>query len=380
MKRLFLSLMALASMFNIATAQLLEGPSFAEEISRGFVDYHAEGGLQEKLYLATDKPYYSAGDTIYYSIFLVNSIFFDRSTSSRFVYVELIDATGNIVSRQKLMGEGGRFANAIKLSTKMNNGRYTLRAYTKWQTNFGEELLFEKRINVGNYIDDVVRTKVTYDFDNVGRVVASVEVTNSMFEPVASHEVEYSLRIEGRTTRHITKTDKHGMFRFVFRPTDDATDCARFNISWGGRKLDRMVQLPSFKDDFSANFLPEGGNLIAGIEQVVAFRAVGVDGYSVEVEGVVKNRAGEVVCKLHSQHKGMGKFSIVAKAGEKYTVELRTKEGVTRSFVLPEPLLSGCVMNFKQLSSAQGELKISTTPNIAIESLALVIEIGRAHV
>ena len=374
MKRLFLSLMALASMFNIATAQLLEGPSFAEEISRGFVDYHAGGGLQEKLYLATDKPYYSAGDTIYYSIFLVNSIFFDRSTSSRFVYVELIDATGNIVSRQKLMGEGGRFANAIKLSTKMNNGRYTLRAYTKWQTNFGEELLFEKRINVGNYIDDVVRTKVTYDFDNVGRVVASVEVTNSMFEPVASHEVEYSLRIEGRTTRHITKTDKHGMFRFVFRPTDDATDCARFHISWGGRKLDRMVQLPSFKDDFSANFLPEGGNLIAGIEQVVAFRAVGVDGYSVEVEGVVKNRAGEVVCKLHSQHKGMGKFSIVAKAGEKYTVELRTKEGVTRSFVLPEPLLSGCVMNFKQLSSAQGELKISTTPNIAIESLALVIE------
>ena len=182
--------------------------------------------MQEKLYLATDKPYYSAGDTIYYSIFLVNSIFFDRYPSSRFVYVELIDAMGNIVSRQKLMGESGRFSNAISLSAKMNSGRYTLRAYTRWQTNFDEKLLFERRINIGNYIDDVVRTSVTYDFDGSGRVVASVEVTNNLFEPITSHEVEYMLRINGRTTQHFTKTDRHGMFRFVFKPTWRASSWA----------------------------------------------------------------------------------------------------------------------------------------------------------
>ena len=374
MKKIVLFLATVALGLHSLSAQMLETTSFAESVSRCFVDYYTGGGAQEKLYLTTDKPYYSAGDKIYYSIFLVNSIFFDRYPSSRFVYVELIDAMGNIVSRQKLMGESGRFSNAISLSAKMNSGRYTLRAYTRWQTNFDEKLLFERRINIGNYIDDVVRTSVTYDFDGSGRVVASVEVTNNLFEPIASHEVEYMLRINGRTTQHFTKTDRHGMFRFVFKPTDDATDCVRFNISAGGRKLDRQVQLPSFKDDFSASFLPEGGNLVAGIEQVVAFRAEGVDGYSVEVEGEVRNRSGEKICAVASQHNGMGKFSIVAKSGEKYSVVLRTKEGVMRTFALPEPQLIGCVMRYDQLSSKEGELKVSTTAGLPIESLALVIQ------
>ena len=359
---------------NVASAQLLEKSSFAEEMSRCFVDYYTGGGMQEKLYIATDKPYYSAGDKIYYSIFLINSIFFDRYTASRFVYVELIDAMGRIVTRQKLLGEGGRFDNAIELSPKMNNGRYTLRAYTRWQTNFDKAYIFERRINIGNYIDDMVRTAIKYDFDGTGRVVASVEVTNNMFEPVANHDVEYSLCINGRTTRHMTRTDRHGFFRFVFRPTDDATDCVRFHISAAGRKLDRMVQLPSFKDDFSANFLPEGGNLIAGIEQIVAFRAVGVDGYSVEVEGEVRNKAGEIVCKIASQHNGMGKFPIVASVGEKYRATLRTKDGITRSFSLPEPQLSGCVLHFEQDSSTQGNIRVEVTSDLNISSLALVIQ------
>lgn len=373
MRRLLLLLVA-TCVVGVSSAQLLEKSSFAEEMSRCFVDYYTGGGAQEKLYLATDRPYYSAGDTIYYSIFLVNSIFFDRYTASRFVYVELIDAMGRIVTRQKLLGEGGRFSNAIELSPKMNNGRYTLRAYTRWQTNFDSGYMFERRINIGNYIDDMVRTTIKYDFDGTGRVVASVEVTNNMFEPVANHDVEYSLSINGRTTRHMTRTDRHGFFRFVFRPTDDATDCVRLHISAAGRKLDRVVQLPSFKDDFSAAFLPEGGNLVAGIEQVVAFRAVGVDGYSVEVEGEVTNKAGDIVCKIASQHKGMGKFSIVAVAGEKYRATLRTKEGVSRSFSLPEPQLSGCVLRFEQENSMQGNMRVAVTNDLSLSSLALVIQ------
>lgn len=373
MRRLLLLLVA-TCVVGVSSAQLLEKSSFAEEMSRCFVDYYTGGGAQEKLYLATDRPYYSAGDTIHYSIFLVNSIFFDRYTASRFVYVELIDAMGRIVTRQKLLGEGGRFSNAIELSPKMNNGRYTLRAYTRWQTNFDSGYMFERRINIGNYIDDMVRTTIKYDFDGTGRVVASVEVTNNMFEPVANHDVEYSLSINGRTTRHMTRTDRHGFFRFVFRPTDDATDCVRLHISAAGRKLDRVVQLPSFKDDFSAAFLPEGGNLVAGIEQVVAFRAVGVDGYSVEVEGEVTNKAGDIVCKIASQHNGMGKFSLVAVAGEKYRATLRTKEGISRSFSLPEPQLSGCVLRFEQESSMQGNMRVAVTNDLNLSSLALVIQ------
>ena len=110
MKRVCLAVvMSLVSMVCPLSAQELaktntEPINFPEFVSSSFINYYTTGGVQEKLYVVTDKPYYSAGDTIYFSAFLVNSIYFNRTTDSRFLYAELIDATGNVVSRMKLIG------------------------------------------------------------------------------------------------------------------------------------------------------------------------------------------------------------------------------------------------------------------------------------
>ena len=76
--------------------------NFTDLVASSFINYYTTGGLQEKLYMVTDKPYYSAGDTIYFSAFLVNSIYFGRTTDTKFIYVELIDAIGNVVSRLRV--------------------------------------------------------------------------------------------------------------------------------------------------------------------------------------------------------------------------------------------------------------------------------------
>ena len=200
---------------------------FSSFVTNCFINYYTTGGVQEKLYLVTDKPFYSAGDTIYFSAFLVNSIYFNRTTDTKFIYIELIDATGNVAERLRVMGSNGRFHNALPLSAKITPGKYTLRAYSKWQTNHGEELLYSRELEIGNYIDDAVRTNVKYEFDKTGKVVASVEVTNHLFAPIPDNTVEYSLCINGRTTRHMTKTDKDGFFRFSFRPSPNMSDCIR---------------------------------------------------------------------------------------------------------------------------------------------------------
>ena len=208
MQKFYKITILILAMFSpvVVSAQRLPVPntpqvSFVDFVTSSFVNYYINGGVQEKLYVITDKPYYSAGDTIYFSAFLVNSIYFARTTDTKFIYVELIDATGNVVSRLRVMGSEGRFYNAIPLSAKVTSGKYTLRAYSKWQTNFDKELLFTRELQIGNYIDDAVITNVKYEFDNSGKVVALVEVTNSTFVPIPDNVVEYSLCINGRTTR-----------------------------------------------------------------------------------------------------------------------------------------------------------------------------------
>ena len=348
--------------------------NFSSFVTNSFINYYTTGGVQEKLYVVTDKPFYSAGDTIYFSAFLVNSIYFNRTTDTKFIYVELIDATGNAVHRMRVMGSDGRYFNAIPLSTKTTSGKYTLRAYSKWQTNFDKELLFSRQLEIGNYIDDAVHTNIKYEFDNSGKVVASVEVTNNHFDPIPNNSVEYSLCINGRTTRHMTKTDNNGFFRFSFRPSPNMTDFIRMNINANGRKLDRKAQLPSFEDDFSAKFMPEGGNLVAGIEQVVAFKAVGVDGRAVEVEGTIQTKTGAEVGTIKTEHSGMGKFSFVAQAGEVYIATLSTKEGVTRSFTLPTAVASGCVISMKPDTANRLLLQIFTTPDFPRHNLVAVVQ------
>ena len=348
--------------------------NFSDMLSKRFLDYYSGGGIQEKLYLVTDKPYYSAGDTIYFSAFLLNSIYFDRTTKSKFLYVELINAMGDVVSRIKVLGEDGRFNNAIPLNTRITAGRYTLRAYTRWQTNFDNNYLFTREITIGNYIDDTIQTNISYEFDGTGRVHATVAVTNNTYTPVTDRPIEYTLRVNGRSSLHTTITDKKGLFRFSFRPTDDDTDCIRLNINANGRKLNRVIQLPSVKDDFSVKFMPEGGNLIGGIDQVVAFRAVGTNGRPVEISGVITNKAGVELCKISSQHDGMGKFLMNAVVGEQYTAKIETKEGISRTFTLPEVLPSGCVIKLNTDSTKRAILQVLSTSDIVTSDYAVVIQ------
>ena len=355
-----------------------EGVNFAELVTSSFVNYYTRGGVQEKLYVVTDKPFYSAGDTIYFSAFLVNSLYFHHSTDTRFIYVELVDATGDMVAQLRVKGEGGRFHNAIPLSTRMTAGRYLLRAYSKWQTNFDKELLYTRQIQIGNYIDDAVHTSIKYEFSNTGsgtgKVVAMVEVTDSRYAPIVGNPVEYSLCVGGRTTRHMTQTDQDGYFRFSFRPSSNMSDHVRLNISANGRKLDRKHQLPSFDNDFSVKFMPEGGNLVADIEQTVAFKAVGIDGRSIDVEGVVQTKSGEAVCQIRSAHNGMGKFSLKAKSDEVYIATLTTKDGVSRSFTLPTALPSGCALSVVPDTDNRLLVRVLTTPDYPREQLVAVVQ------
>lgn len=381
MKRIYAVVLLLAvlvaPMRGLAQAQPAPSATpvnFTDFVTSSFINYYTTGGVQEKLYLVTDKPFYSAGDKIYFSAFLVNSIYFNRTTDSNFIYVELVDAMGNVVSRMRAIGSEGRFYNAIPLPTRISAGKYTLRAYTKWQTNFDKALLFSRQIEIGNYIDDAVHTKVSYEFDGSGKVVASVEVTNSQFTPIPDNIVEYSLSINGRTTRHMTKTDINGFFRFTFRPSADMTDCIRMNINANGRKLDRKMQLPSFENDFSAKFLPEGGNLVAGIPQVIAFAAVGVDGHPIEVEGVVQTKMGQEVCSIRSEHSGMGKFTLKAEMGETYIATLSSKDGISRSFTLPAAVPTGCALSLAPDTDNRVVLHIHTTPDYPRHQLVAVVQ------
>ena len=100
--------------------------------------------------------------------------------------------------------------------------------------------------------------------------------------------------------------------------------------------------------DFDVSFFPEGGYLIDGYDCCVAFKALGDDGGSVEVAGVVKNDRDETVDTLRTLHGGMGCLRFTAHTGERYYAECTMAGGKTERFELPASNNLACVLRVLQ--------------------------------
>ena len=96
---------------------------------------------QERIYLQTDKPYYAAGDTVWFRAHLMDAATNVPVSRSRFVYVELHDQEADTLCQRLMVkaNEDGVFANALLLPKDLPGGVYTLVAYTQWMRNFPAE-------------------------------------------------------------------------------------------------------------------------------------------------------------------------------------------------------------------------------------------------
>jgi len=126
------------------------------------------------------------------------------------------------------------------------------------------------------------------------------------------------------------------------------------------------------QDKINVSFYPEGGNMIAGMDCKVAFKATDKQGKSIEVSGMVYNSKGEEIAAIATQHDGMGAFTMFSD-GKKCTAKV-VYDGKESRFELPEADTSGYVMTVFNLSNNGMRVMIQKSPRLPeSDSLALVL-------
>ncbi len=92
-------------------------------------------------------------------------------TLSRVLYVELYNPTRSLVQSQTLRIDSGRATGHFSLPQNLASGGFTIRAYTRWLMNYGEDSFFYKFIPILNPDDNVIE-----DINNDGNTSASLKV------------------------------------------------------------------------------------------------------------------------------------------------------------------------------------------------------------
>ncbi|MDR2915042.1 MAG: TonB-dependent receptor plug domain-containing protein [Tannerella sp.] len=105
---------------------------------------------QEKIHLHLDRDCYVPGEKIWFKAYVTDMLTHQSPTYSSYVYVELINSSDSLVSRVMIpKGEDEMYHGNVFLSDVIPEGYYTIRAYTRYMENLGEDYFFKKNIWIG---------------------------------------------------------------------------------------------------------------------------------------------------------------------------------------------------------------------------------------
>ena len=119
-------------------------------------------------------------------------------------------------------------------------------------------------------------------------------------------------------------------------------------------------------------FFPEGGSIVEGTTCMVAFEATTAQGDSLDVEGDIVNRQGEVVARFRSYHRGLGFFPLKAEAGEQYTAVCRDRRGRKYSFRLPVARTDAACLRCR-VTSSEVEIRVNSGAELSRQPFFLLV-------
>lgn len=247
--------------------------------------------VQEKVYVQTDNNCYFVGDTLWYKAFVLRADNNKPTNMSKLLYVELLSPDGVVVERQRIVvSNKGVTCGQFALQDSLYSGYYEIRAYTRWMLNF----------NV---------THRDYTLDD-----KHLFYNNNMAKDFFREWNGLYSRVLPIFSKPKQKGNYDGKYMYG-RPKQEV----------------EFVEKPKLK----VRFYPEGGTLLEGVQNRVAFDICDNDGQALQISGSLDDGT-----KLQPAYMGRGTF-LVTPNGQKATFKWNDKEW---TFKLPKSQAEGVVL------------------------------------
>lgn len=273
---------------------------------------------QEKVYLHMDNTNYFVGDTIWFAAYTRQTNDDKPSDISGVLYVELYNQDGYLVERKLVeMTRGKGFGNFV-IDESNYAGYYELRAYTRWQLNWG------------------------------------------LYEHFHSKESEKWFMTKDLMQNYLR--DYHKLYSRVFPVYDKPKEEGNYAEIMSLRPMRQVFTHDPDKSKMLLTLFPEGGNLVEGLPCRVAYEAAWDNGQAIE------GKLGETKNEL----RGRGTFEVTPAKGMERDVVFTAKDGTKVKAKLPKPEQTGVSLRVTQDYDSV-YIKVLTTADLAAEVKGMTI-------
>lgn len=376
--------LGLALITLIFLGSLMPGTFTEEILSNAFlkdlkqkIKTYNQDNPEDRVYLHFDKPMYKPGETIWFSAFVRNGTDLKPSEKSEILYAELIDPKGNVSQKHNLIARKGKANADFFIDKNAMGGIYKVKAYTNWQKN--TNTFFEKEIQVQKVVLPRLKMKLEFQRKAYGpgdQVIVKLDLNTLENMPLSDHEFKYVAQLNGQKLfGKQMSTDNTGNAYVKFDlPEELTTNDGLVNvmIDFEGKTESISRSIPITLGNIDLTFYPEGGDLVEGLETSVGFKAVDEFGKPSDIEGVVKNKSGNIIEEFISYHNGMGAFEFEPKIGEEYKVFITKPSGINKVYQLPESLKRGWVLNIDEQDKENLVVVVNSTED---EKMSLMCQV-----
>jgi hypothetical protein len=217
------------------------------------------------------------------------------------------------------------------------------------------------------YNDSFVQEKIHVHFDK-----AAYSVGETIW--FKAYIINSNTTLSGSTNFYAELLNEQGnVVERKAYPMYESTAAGSFDIpkSWKGNQLNFRgyttwmlnfdssflftKAIPVFQSEQKANttsamtttlrFFPEGGNWVANLPAVLAFKATGDNGLPATLSGVIKDQTGKVITPFTTQHDGMGKIALDPLPFAEYYAEWKNASNEAQRVVLPAQQKEGIALH-----------------------------------
>src|ERR1035437_3794246 len=340
-----------------------------------YVESHEEFP-SEKVFLHLDRFNYAQGDTIWFKAYSWYGFDQIPDTISGILYVDLINGEGRVASRRKLLIHNGDSYGEFSLDSAIAPGLYSLRAYTRLMRDIKTYESFYQTITISTVkqkfhfdCSPIKLKQIGKDSLKIGFRFFEIDATGNLNNNL-KHKISYSLKIGDHLVQKdsiLAENTKEQVLKYSLTSVSkhDSMAVISFYIMDDQLSFEKQFTIP-LEENIDLQFFPEGGNLVAGIESKVAFKAIGIDGLSRNVSGEILADDEKVVTGFKSMQKGMGYFMLKPQPKKQYSASFWYNN---QKYIVPLPRIyeEGTVISLNVIgNNKEPILSIKQTQSVSI--------------